>query len=100
MENGKSRLQQRQEEVEEVKVIMLENLNKADERSGKLDDLEDRADQLLAKSKTFEKKANQVKQKKRTENNRMKVVATVVAVFIGAIIIGVIIYAIVTNTEQ
>uniref|UniRef100_A0A3B5K7H0 Vesicle-associated membrane protein 5 n=1 Tax=Takifugu rubripes TaxID=31033 RepID=A0A3B5K7H0_TAKRU len=99
-ENGKSRLQQRQEEVEEVKVIMLENLNKADERSGKLDDLEDRADQLLAKSKTFEKKANQVKQKKRTENNRMKVVATVVAVFIGAIIIGVIIYAIVTNTEQ
>lgn len=48
-ENGKSRLQQAQEDVEEVKDIMLDNLKKADERSGKLEDLEDRADQLLAK---------------------------------------------------
>lgn len=48
-ENGKSRLQQAQEDVEEVRVIMLDNLNKADERSGKLDDLEDRADELRAK---------------------------------------------------
>lgn len=30
-------------------VIMLDNLNKADERSGKLEDLEGRADELLAK---------------------------------------------------
>lgn len=48
-ENGKSRLQQVQEEVEEVKDIMLDNINKADERSGKLGDLETRADQLLLK---------------------------------------------------
>lgn len=48
-QNGKSRLQQAQEDVEEVKDIMLDNLKKADERSGKLEDLEDRADQLLAK---------------------------------------------------
>ncbi len=40
-ENGKSRLQQVQDDVEEVKGIMLENLNKADERSGKLEELED-----------------------------------------------------------
>lgn len=32
-----------------MKDIMLDNLNKADERSGKLEDLEDRADQLLVK---------------------------------------------------
>ena len=44
-----SRLQQTQEKVEEVKVIMLDNLNKADERSGKLGELENRADSLLAK---------------------------------------------------
>ncbi|CAJ1068299.1 vesicle-associated membrane protein 5 [Xyrichtys novacula] len=73
MENGKNRLQQAQEDVEEVKGIMLDNLNKADERAGKLDDLEDRADELLAKSKAFEKTANQVKQKKRWENKKMKV---------------------------
>lgn len=48
-ESGKSRLQQAQEDVEEVKDIMLDNLKKADERSGKLEDLEDRAEQLLAK---------------------------------------------------
>lgn len=48
-ENGTSRLQQAQQDVEEVKGIMLDNLNKADERSGKLEDLEGRADELLAK---------------------------------------------------
>uniref|UniRef100_A0A3P9AYC8 V-SNARE coiled-coil homology domain-containing protein n=1 Tax=Maylandia zebra TaxID=106582 RepID=A0A3P9AYC8_9CICH len=42
-----SHLQKTQEEVEEVKVIMLQNMNKAEERSGKLNELEDRADLLL-----------------------------------------------------
>ncbi|XP_042344912.1 vesicle-associated membrane protein 5 [Plectropomus leopardus] len=97
MENGKSRLQQAQEEVEEVKVIMLDNLNKADERSGKLGELEDRADELLAKSKAFERTANQVKQKKRWENSKMKVVFIVVGVVTAAVIIGLIIYAIVDS---
>lgn len=48
-ENGKSRLQQAQDDVEAVKDIMLDNLKKADERSDKLDDLGDRADELLQK---------------------------------------------------
>ncbi len=48
-ENGKNRLKQAQEDVEEVKIIMVDNLNKAEERSGKLEDLEDRADVLLEK---------------------------------------------------
>ncbi|TMS03337.1 vesicle-associated membrane protein 5 [Larimichthys crocea] len=93
MENGKNRLQQAQEDVEEVKVIMLDNLNKADERAGKLDDLEDRADELLAKSKTFEKTANQVKQKKRWENKKMKIVFIAVGVVAALVIIGLIIFA-------
>ncbi|XP_068615160.1 vesicle-associated membrane protein 5-like [Brachionichthys hirsutus] len=95
MENGKSRLQQAQDGVEEVTVIMMENLNKADERSGKLDDLEDRAEELLAKSKTFEKTANQVKQKKRWENKKMLFLFIGVGVVAGLIIVGLIIYAIV-----
>lgn len=48
-ENGKSRLEQTQEEAEEVKVIMLDNMDKVNERSGKLSELEDRADVLLEK---------------------------------------------------
>uniref|UniRef100_A0A3Q1G6M6 Vesicle-associated membrane protein 5 n=1 Tax=Acanthochromis polyacanthus TaxID=80966 RepID=A0A3Q1G6M6_9TELE len=87
-ENGKSRLQQTQDDVEEVKVIMLDNLNKAEERTGKLGELEDRAD-----SKAFEKTANQVKQKKRWENKKMRVVFIAIGVVAGLIIVGLIIFA-------
>ncbi|XP_037634649.1 vesicle-associated membrane protein 5 isoform X2 [Sebastes umbrosus] len=99
MENGKNRLQQAQEDVEEVKVIMLDNLNKADERSGRLGELEDRADELMERSKAFEKTANQVKQKKRWENKKMKVVFIGIGVVAALIIIGLIIYAIVDSTR-
>ncbi|XP_037338992.2 vesicle-associated membrane protein 5-like isoform X1 [Pungitius pungitius] len=96
-ENGKNRLQQAQEDVEEVKVIMMDNLNKADDRNGKLGELEDRADVLLEKSKAFEKTSVKVKQKKRWENKKMKVVFIGVAVVVAIIVIGLIIYAIVPS---
>ncbi|XP_051539464.1 vesicle-associated membrane protein 5-like [Myxocyprinus asiaticus] len=90
MENGQSRLRQAQEGVEEVKVIMLDNLNKADERSGKLGELENRADQLLEKSKAFSKTSTKVKQKKRWENSKYKlIIAAVVAAVILIIIVAV-----------
>ncbi|XP_076006932.1 vesicle-associated membrane protein 5 [Genypterus blacodes] len=91
MENGKSRLQRAQEDVDEVKVIMLDNLNKADERSGKLGELENRADQLLEKSKAFEKTSKQVKEKKRWENMKTKVVLIGIAVTVAVVLIIVII---------
>ncbi len=37
-----------QDDVEEIKVIMLDNMNKADERAGKLGELEDRAENYLS----------------------------------------------------
>lgn len=37
--------------MEEVKVIMLDNLNKTEERSEKLRELDDRADKLLQQVK-------------------------------------------------
>ncbi|XP_061586477.1 vesicle-associated membrane protein 5 [Cololabis saira] len=94
MENGKSRLAQAQEDVEEVKVIMLETMNKADERSGKLGDLDERADELLQKSKAFEKTANQVKQKKMWQNKKWKIVFIAIGVVAGLVILGLIIFAI------
>lgn len=97
-ENGKSRLEKTQDEVEEVKVIMLANMNKAEERSGKLNELEDRADLLLEESKKFEKTSTQVKTKKRWENKKMKVVLIAVAVVAGLIILGLIIFAIVQSS--
>ncbi|MCI4392430.1 hypothetical protein PGIGA_G00145750 [Pangasianodon gigas] len=98
MENGRSRLQQAQQDVEEVREIMLENLNKANEREGKLGDLENRADQLLEQSKVFSKTANQVKQKKQWENMKMKVI---LAVIVGVVVVAVVIAAvlIVRDTE-
>ncbi|XP_062307680.1 vesicle-associated membrane protein 5 [Osmerus eperlanus] len=92
MENGRSRLQQAQEEVEEVKVIMLDNLNKADERSGKLGELENRADSLLAKSKNFEKTTTKVKNQERWENMKLKVVMAVVGGIVVVAVIGIIAY--------
>lgn len=97
MENGKSRLQMAREEVTEVKDIMMDNLRKADERSGKLEDLESRADDMLVQSKAFEKTAQKVKQKKRWENMKMKVVLVGGAVVVAAIIVAVIIYYAVNN---
>ncbi|XP_053182219.1 vesicle-associated membrane protein 5 [Scomber japonicus] len=93
MENGNSRLKKTQEDVEEVKVIMLDNLNKADERHVKLGDLEYRADELLEKSKGFEKKTNKVKQQKMWENKKVKVIIAVVAATVALVIIAVVIYS-------
>ncbi|XP_054467407.1 vesicle-associated membrane protein 3-like isoform X2 [Anoplopoma fimbria] len=98
MENGKNRLQQTQDDVEEVKVIMLDNLNKAEEKSEKLHELEDRADELHSKAKVFELAAEKVKQKytkKRCEGQKMKWVFIGIGVVVGLIILGLIIRAIV-----
>ncbi|XP_033829316.1 vesicle-associated membrane protein 5 [Periophthalmus magnuspinnatus] len=100
MENGSSRLQKTQQEVEEVKMIMVDNLNKADERAGKLTDLEERADNLLLKSKAFEKTTVKVKQQKQWENNKMKIIFVAIGIAVGAIIIGLIVYAIVQSTQN
>ncbi|XP_075960793.1 vesicle-associated membrane protein 5 [Anarhichas minor] len=98
MENGKNRLQQAQEDVEEVKGIMLENMNKADERTEKLGDLEERAEHLMSTAVVFEKRTEKVKQQKRWENKKMKVVFIGIGVAAALIILGLIIYAIVNST--
>ncbi|XP_005802167.1 synaptobrevin-like isoform X1 [Xiphophorus maculatus] len=94
MQDGKSRLQQTQEEVEQVKDIMLVNMKKADERSGKLNDLEQQAEDLLEKGKVFEKKAGKVKQQKKWSNKKMKIIFISVGVVAGLVILGLIIFAI------
>uniref|UniRef100_A0A1A8KTR3 Vesicle-associated membrane protein 5 n=1 Tax=Nothobranchius kuhntae TaxID=321403 RepID=A0A1A8KTR3_NOTKU len=85
MENGKSRLQQAQEEVEEVKEIMLDNLNKADERHNKLSDLEVQAEELMEKGKVFEKSTYKVKEQKRCQNQKTKRV--LIGVSVGAVVV-------------
>uniref|UniRef100_A0A8B9JUS9 Vesicle-associated membrane protein 5 n=1 Tax=Astyanax mexicanus TaxID=7994 RepID=A0A8B9JUS9_ASTMX len=87
MENGESRLKQAREDVDEVKIIMLDNMNKAREREGKLGELENRADELEKKSKVFCKTAVQVKQKKRWENMKLKWIAVGISAVVIVILI-------------
>lgn len=93
MEDGKSRLQQMQNEVEEVTEIMHDNLKKADERSDKLNDLEKQAEDLLEKGKVFEKKSIKIKKQKQMANKKMKFVFIGIGVVAGLIILGLIIFA-------
>ncbi|KAL0965354.1 hypothetical protein UPYG_G00280160 [Umbra pygmaea] len=67
-----SRLHQAQEAAEEVKVIMLENMEKAEERTEKLQDLDERAEELTAKSKSFEKTTMKVKEQKKCDDIKAK----------------------------
>uniref|UniRef100_A0A673LGD7 V-SNARE coiled-coil homology domain-containing protein n=1 Tax=Sinocyclocheilus rhinocerous TaxID=307959 RepID=A0A673LGD7_9TELE len=119
------RLRQAQEDVEEIKVIMLDNMNKADERAGKLGDSNSEKTPLVPsriflslslslsfslslslkiiilmivlisfQSEKFSKTSIKVKQKKRWENIKYKVImaAVVAAVVLGIILVVVFIY--------
>ncbi|KAG7280940.1 hypothetical protein CRUP_009227 [Coryphaenoides rupestris] len=99
MDNGRTRLQKAHEDVTEVKDIMMVNLQKADERSGKLEDLESRADDMLVTSRAFERTAQKVKHKKWWDNMRMKVVLVGVAVVAVSVIVGIIIYLSVSSAN-
>ncbi|XP_036000620.1 vesicle-associated membrane protein 5 [Fundulus heteroclitus] len=87
-EDRKSRLQQKQEEVEEVKGIMLDNMKKADERSGKLNDLEQQAEDLLEKGKMFEKTTRKLKK----QEMPYKKILIALGVVAGLIVVGIIIF--------
>uniref|UniRef100_A0A673LR68 V-SNARE coiled-coil homology domain-containing protein n=1 Tax=Sinocyclocheilus rhinocerous TaxID=307959 RepID=A0A673LR68_9TELE len=95
MENGQSSLRQAQQDVEDIKVIMLDNINKADERAGKLGELEDRADKLL--SEQFSKTSTKVKQKKRWENIKYKVI---IAAVVAAVLLGIIVAVAVSLSRE
>ncbi|XP_043096550.1 vesicle-associated membrane protein 5 [Puntigrus tetrazona] len=97
MENGQNRLRQAQEGVEEIKVIMLDNIDKADERAGKLVELEDRADKLLEHSEKFSKTSTKVKQKKQRENIKYKVI---IAAGVAAVVLVIIVIVALSFSEK
>ncbi|XP_075323204.1 uncharacterized protein LOC142381832 [Odontesthes bonariensis] len=88
--NGNSKLERLQGDVEEVKVIMLENRNKAEDRGEKLSDLNDRAEVLREKAKGFEKTTRKLVPNNRCENK--KVVFIAIGVVAGLVILGLVIF--------
>ncbi|CAB1419712.1 unnamed protein product [Pleuronectes platessa] len=85
------KLQQTQDEVEELKDIMMENINKAEERSVKLEDLVVRAELLLEEAKKFEKNTRKLIPE---EDNKMRYVLIGIGVVATFVIIGLIIFGV------
>ncbi|KPP61231.1 vesicle-associated membrane protein 5-like [Scleropages formosus] len=81
--SGNSRLEKVHQEVDEVKTIMLDNINKNEERSGKLKELEDRADQVCVKSKSFRRTTVRVKQQSQWKNRKMKILLIAIVAGVG-----------------
>ncbi|CAD7689328.1 unnamed protein product [Nyctereutes procyonoides] len=81
------RLQQTQNQVDEVVDIMRVNVDKVLERDQKLSELDDRADALQAGASQFETSAAKLKRKYWWKNCKMWVIGIVVVVIIIIIII-------------
>ncbi|XP_026795899.2 synaptobrevin-1 [Pangasianodon hypophthalmus] len=96
MEKGESRVQQLQEDVEEVRVIMQDNIEKAREREGKLEELDERAESMLKSSTQFRKSTKRVRKTVEIENTLLpcknrKVIAVIAGVVVLVIIVIIVI---------
>ncbi|KAB5528289.1 hypothetical protein PHYPO_G00138560 [Pangasianodon hypophthalmus] len=96
MEKGESRVQQLQEDVEEVRVIMQDNIEKAREREGKLEELDERAESMLKSSTQFRKSTKRVRKTVEIENTLLpcknrKVIAAIAGVVVLVIIVIIVI---------
>ncbi|XP_006031250.1 vesicle-associated membrane protein 5 [Alligator sinensis] len=84
---GENKVTQCQQEAEEVTQIMLDNYSKVLDREGKLQDLDSRAEELLDMSTTFSKTSKTLAQKKRWEDQKLRLVLAGVAVGVLVLII-------------
>ncbi|XP_067879293.1 vesicle-associated membrane protein 5 [Heterodontus francisci] len=93
MSTNTSNINKLQEQADDVKETMLANVNKIKDRGGKLEVLDDRAEQLFEAGKVFEKTTKEVAQQEKCKNMKWKIILGVtVALVILAIIIIIVIY--------
>lgn len=83
-----SKLEQAQQQVNEVVGIMRVNVEKVLERDQKLSELDSRADALQEGGKRFEQQAQKLKRKYWWKNIKMMIIMAVIALVILIIIIG------------
>ncbi|XP_075063405.1 vesicle-associated membrane protein 5 [Mixophyes fleayi] len=82
-----------QQNAEEVKVLMKENVEKVLEREGKLQNLEVRSDELKIMASSFEKTAKTVERKTRWEKWRWYIIcAAIILVILIVLIIFLAVY--------
>ncbi|XP_014648220.1 PREDICTED: vesicle-associated membrane protein 5 [Ceratotherium simum simum] len=80
-------LERCQRQADEVTEIMLNNYNKVLERHGNLEELDQRAHQLLGKAENFNKTTEALAKKKRCENTRYLALAVGVLLLIILIVL-------------
>lgn len=85
-----TKLTQVQDQVNDVKVILKDNINKVLERGEKLDDLIDKTDDLRATADSFQRTSTRVARKYWWKNIKMMVI---IGVIVAIIIILIILFA-------
>lgn len=83
-----SKLEQAQQQVNEVVGIMRVNVEKVLERDQKLSELDSRADALQEGGKRFEQQAQKLKRKYWWKNIKMMIIMGVIGAIVLVIIIG------------
>ncbi|MCI4388389.1 hypothetical protein PGIGA_G00085350 [Pangasianodon gigas] len=84
---GSSKLNQVQEQVNDVKVILKDNINKVLERGERLDDLIEKTDDLQVTADSFQKTSARVSRKYWWKNTKMMIIIGVVVFIIVLLII-------------
>ncbi|XP_062340514.1 vesicle-associated membrane protein 8 [Osmerus eperlanus] len=82
-----AKLDQVQGQVNEVKVILKDNINKVLERGEKLDDLIDKTDDLRSTADTFQRTSARVARKYWWKNTKIMIIIGVVVVIVVILII-------------
>ncbi|KAI3383655.1 hypothetical protein SNEBB_009243 [Seison nebaliae] len=83
---GNDQLEQMKNQVDQVKGIMANNINKVIERGDQLDDLQNRADDMQNGAVKFRSNASRVRRKMWWKNVKMWIVIVAVVLIIIAII--------------
>ncbi|KAJ8401879.1 hypothetical protein AAFF_G00374600 [Aldrovandia affinis] len=81
-----TKLNQVQNQVNDVQVILKDNINKVLERGEKLDDLIDKTDDLQATADSFQKTSTRVARKYWWKNMKMMIIIGVIVVIIIVLI--------------
>ncbi|KAL7847795.1 hypothetical protein AOLI_G00225130, partial [Acnodon oligacanthus] len=82
-----SKLNQVQEQVNDVKVILKDNINKVLERGERLDDLIGKTDDLQASADSFQRTSTRVSRKFWWKNMKMMIIIGVIVLVIVVLII-------------
>ena len=82
-----SRVNQLREDVEEVKGVMVQNIDKVIDRGERLDDLNERTEQLNSRAGEFQTVGTRLRRKLWWQNVKLWIILIIIIVIILAVII-------------